>query len=122
MVSPTNANDTPADETARAQLAALLNAMKRSADDCYLKAKDIDSEFEAWLNHAMELHAACVQIESSTEEKMRTTQLNMAVARSRFVVTGDAVKSTSETVNKFSKQVELAVQAYKRASDEFPNG
>ncbi|KAI1171833.1 hypothetical protein F4777DRAFT_593418 [Nemania sp. FL0916] len=107
---------------AKTQLIPQLNAIKRGAQDCYEKAKKIDEAFEDWLNHAMELHAACVQTQSTTEERLYATQLNMAVAQSRFVDASDAVKFAKETHDKFGKQVQLASDAYKKASDEFPSG
>jgi hypothetical protein len=109
-------------ETAKTQLAPQLKTIKIGADDCYKKAKEVDAQFETWLNHAMELHAACVQTESSAEERLHATELNMAVAQSRFVGAKDAVKFSKEAADKFGKQVELASDAYKQASDKFPSG
>ena len=99
-----------------------LNSIKAGADDCYEKAKEIDSDFDKWLEHAMELHAACVQTQSSTDEQIYETQLNMAVAQNRFSAAQDSVKFAKGTADKFGKQVDLASEAYKKASDEFPSG
>ena len=54
-----------------------LNTIHIAAESCYKKAMEIDTEFDTWLKHAMELHAACVETESSAEERMYTTRLNM---------------------------------------------
>jgi hypothetical protein len=99
-----------------------LTSIKSGADDCYQKAKEVDSDFDKWLQHAMELHAACVQTQSSTDEQIYATQLNMAVAQNRFSAGQDTVKFAKETADKFGKQVDLASEAYKKASDEFPSG
>ncbi len=99
-----------------------LSSIKAGADDCYEKVKEIDSDFDKWLEHAMELHAACVQTQSSTDEQIYETQLNMAVAQNRFSAAQDSVKFAKDTADKFGKQVDLASEAYKKASDEFPSG
>jgi hypothetical protein len=68
----------PDAETAKTQLKPQLNTIHLAAESCYKKAMEIDTEFDTWLKHAMELHAACVETESSAEERMYTTRLNMA--------------------------------------------
>lgn len=70
----------------------------------------------------MELHAACVQTSSTTEEQMYATQLNMAVAQSRFTEAKGTVDFAKEKREKFGKQVDQAADAYKQASDKFPSG
>ncbi|GAB1312822.1 hypothetical protein MFIFM68171_03032 [Madurella fahalii] len=90
--------------TAKRQLMPQLNAIKTAANDCYKKAREIDKDFESWLNHTMELYAACVHTESTADERIRTTQLNMAVPRNRFTAAEDAVKYARDTVHKFGKQ------------------
>jgi hypothetical protein len=45
-----------------------------------------------------------------------------AVAQSRFAGTQDAAKVAKEAFDKYGKQVDVASEAYKKASDEFPSG
>ncbi|KAL2163035.1 hypothetical protein VTH06DRAFT_6871 [Thermothelomyces fergusii] len=70
----------------------------------------------------MELHSACVGEQSSNEERLQATQINMAVAQRRLEGMDEAVRSAKDAVDTYAKQMDLAAEAFKKASDSFPTG
>ncbi|KAJ4856908.1 hypothetical protein T069G_07805 [Trichoderma breve] len=110
------------EQAARTRLASQLTMVKVAADDCYTKVKEIDEKFERWLLHCMELHAACIQTQSTNAERLNTTERNMAVAQTFFDSQKTTVDKTREITENFAKQVEVATETFKRASDAFPSG
>ncbi|OTA05025.1 hypothetical protein A9Z42_0056420 [Trichoderma parareesei] len=115
--------DTLMDEnTARTQLGPQLTMIKVAADDCYNKVKEIDEKFERWLMHCMELHAACMQTQSTNDERLSTTEMHMAVAQTLFDSEKDSIEKTKKITSDFAKQVELATETFKQASEEYPSG
>lgn len=99
-----------------------MKSLQSSADQCRQSAKDIDQGFEAWLNCATELHQVCVDTESSDQEQLNTTKINMAVAQTLYTNDKNTEKQAKETANMFKKQLKSASEAYKKASDNFPSG
>ncbi|PTB52102.1 hypothetical protein M431DRAFT_510307 [Trichoderma harzianum CBS 226.95] len=110
------------EQAAKTQLASRLIMIKVAADDCYDKVKEIDEKFERWLLHCMELHAACMQTQSTNAERLSTTERNMAVAQAFFDKKKTTVDETREITQNFAKQVEAATETFKRASDAYPSG
>ncbi|KAL7910526.1 hypothetical protein GGI35DRAFT_370736 [Trichoderma velutinum] len=110
------------EQAARTQLAPQLNMIKVAADDCYNKAKEIDETFERWLLHCMELHAACIQTQSTNEERLSTTEMHMAVTQTLFDSQKSTVDETTKITQDFAKQVEAATETFKRASKAYPTG
>lgn len=96
--------------------------VKVAADDCYNNVKEIDEKFDRWLQHCMELHAACMQTQSTNAERLNTTEMNMAVAQTMFDSQKTTVDETREITENFAKQVGVATEAFKRASDKYPSG
>jgi hypothetical protein len=96
--------------------------IKVAADDCYNKVKEIDEKFERWLMHCMELHAACMQTQSTNDERLSTTEMHMAVAQTLLDSEKDSVEKTKKITSDFAKQVELATETFKQASEEYPSG
>ncbi|KAH1491546.1 hypothetical protein KXV92_009499 [Aspergillus fumigatus] len=81
-----------------------LRSVKKAADECHTRALQMDKKFEEWLWFAADLHSNCVQEQSSSEERLLATKVNM-----------------SKISEKLGKQLAVASEAYKKASDSFPS-
>ena len=114
------ASPDPAD--ASTLLEGQMTTLKRTADNCLAHAVAIDEKFEHWLMYTMELHAACIGTQSSDEEKLRATSISLLVEQSRFDAQKDTVEVAKETSKTLEKQLNVASEAFKKASDNFPSG
>ncbi|KAI3580140.1 hypothetical protein IWW34DRAFT_804767 [Fusarium oxysporum f. sp. albedinis] len=63
-------------------------------------SKEIDGKFRDWINHACELHRACVAAEPTSEDQQVLKDIELA----------------------FQKSLEAANEAFRRASDGLPKG
>ncbi|KAF3915695.1 hypothetical protein AA313_de0208692 [Arthrobotrys entomopaga] len=109
-------------DSARASLRPQMTAIQKAADYCLDQAKEIDGKFDAWLVHASDLHAICVSQSAETEDKILTTALDKAVAQSRLTDSEAAMSIAKSATEKLEKQLEITGEAYKKASDEYPDG
>jgi hypothetical protein len=82
--------------------------------DCLDSSKEIDGKFKDWMNHACELHRACVEAEPTSEDQQVLKDIELAVA-----VTSIDYKQQIATTQ-WEKSLEAATEAFKRASDGFP--
>ena len=108
--------------TAKKLLRPQMNALKNDADECFQAAQRIDAKFDAWLMYVCEMHAACVQQSSSTQEKLNSTAINLAAENTKLEYTNAAVGDAKKATTMLEKQLDTASQAYKMASDKFPSG
>jgi low affinity Fe/Cu permease len=99
-----------------------MDQLKKTADDCLENAVKMDKRFDDWLLYTCELHAACVGIESTDEEKLQATAISLAVENTRFDQQKIAVADAKEASEKLKKQLDVASEAFKKASDKFPSG
>ncbi|GBF61114.1 hypothetical protein TMEN_3584 [Trichophyton mentagrophytes] len=108
--------------SAQRMLKGALLSIKKSADDCYDRAKTIDKGFNDWMLYATELYASCVEKESSAEEQLAKTKLQMLAAQNILKADEINVKNQKDTTRTFKKQLQMASNVYKKASDSFPSG
>ncbi|EGD98254.1 hypothetical protein TESG_05634 [Trichophyton tonsurans CBS 112818] len=88
----------------------------------YLQAKTIDKGFNDWMLYATELYASCVEKESSAEEQLAKTKLQMLAAQNILKADEINVKNQKDATRTFKKQLQMASNVYKKASDSFPSG
>ena len=103
-------------------LSGQMTTLKQTADNCLTHAVAIDKKFEHWLMYTMELHAACIGTQSSDEEKLRATSISLVVEQSRFDSQNIQVADAKAASEKLGRQVDVASEAFKKASDNFPSG
>ncbi|KMQ42512.1 hypothetical protein HL42_6800 [Trichophyton rubrum] len=108
--------------SAQRMLKGALLSIKKSADDCYDRAKTIDKGFNDWMLYATELYACCVEKESSAEEQLAKTKLQMLAAQNILKADEINVKNQKDATRIFKKQLQIASNVYKKASDSFPSG
>ena len=82
----------------------------------------IDKRFDDWLLYACEIHAACVEQENTTRESLLSNKVCLAAEQTRLDYQKASVETAENTSKVLGKQVELAGQAFKKASDDFPTG
>ncbi|GIK00972.1 hypothetical protein Aspvir_005002 [Aspergillus viridinutans] len=99
-----------------------LRSVQKAAEECHARALQMDKKFEEWLWHAADLHSNCVQEESSNEERRLATEVNMSVAQRQFDSQKNTVEEAKKISEKLGKQLDVASEAYKKASDNFPSG
>ncbi|EGX53053.1 hypothetical protein AOL_s00007g2 [Orbilia oligospora ATCC 24927] len=109
-------------DSARTSLRPQMTAIQKAAEYCLEQAKEIDGKFDAWLVHASDLHAICVSQSAETEDKILTTALDKAVAQSRLTDSEASMSIAKSATEKLEKQLEITGEAYKKASDEYPDG
>ncbi|KAF4342143.1 hypothetical protein FBEOM_3876 [Fusarium beomiforme] len=90
-----------------------LQTWDRASLECYESARTTDSKFGDWLNHASELHRACVTLESTAADQEVLKDIELAVANASL----DANKQISTI--QMEKSLEAATEAFKKASEEF---
>ncbi|KAH2534612.1 hypothetical protein KXW97_007790 [Aspergillus fumigatus] len=99
-----------------------LRSVKKAADECHTRALQMDKKFEEWLWFAADLHSNCVQEQSSNEERLLATKVNMSVAQRQFDSQKNTVEEAKKISEKLGKQLDVTSEAYKKASDSFPSG
>ncbi|KAH1326432.1 hypothetical protein KXX47_009398 [Aspergillus fumigatus] len=99
-----------------------LRSVKKAADECHTRALQMDKKFEEWLWFAADLHSNCVQEQSSNEERLLATKVNMSVAQRQFDSEKNTVEEAKKISEKLGKQLDVTSEAYKKASDSFPSG
>lgn len=99
-----------------------LRSVKKAADECHTRAVQMDKKFEEWLWFAADLHSNCVQEQSSNEERLLATKVNMSVAQRQFDSEKNTVEEAKKISEKLGKQLDVTSEAYKKASDRFPSG
>ncbi|EXA35393.1 hypothetical protein FOVG_13484 [Fusarium oxysporum f. sp. pisi HDV247] len=83
MVSETfeNVLETLSDpEGARRLVGREMESWNYASLDCLNSSKEIDSKFRDWINHACELHRACVAAEPTSEDQQVLKDIELAVA------------------------------------------
>ena len=108
--------------SAKALLRPQFSTIKSNASECFEAAVEIDRRFDGWLLYACELHAACVEQTNTTRESLLSNKVCLAAEQTRLDYQRATVETAENTSKGFGKQVELAEQAFKKASDEFPTG
>ena len=99
-----------------------LTTMKSGATQCYDVAVRLDKKFEEWLLYKCEIHAGYVQQENTTRENMASNSICMAAEQTRLDYGKTAVEEAEKASKLLGSQVQLAGDALKKASDEFPTG
>jgi hypothetical protein len=107
-----------AEKILRSQLATL----SRGAQTCLDASIAMDKKFTDWLLYVCEMHAACVQQESSTREILLSNEICLAAESTRLDYEKTAVDEAKKAQDLVGKQVTTASEAFKKASDEFPTG
>lgn len=99
-----------------------LDRLCRSSLECYEAARSIDEKLEQWLNHASELHLACIATQASNHDQLSVNEIGLAVTKASIDYreeTGDEAKAVTRNLE---KSLDAATEAYKKASDGFPTG
>ena len=108
--------------SAKSMLKPQFSTIKSNASECFETAVKIDQKFDGWLLYACELHAACVEQENTTRESLLSNKVCLTAEQTRLDYRKATVETAETTSKIFGKQVELAEQAFKKASGEFPTG
>lgn len=108
--------------SARKLLKIQLGTLQNGTSQCLDAATKIDKKFETWLLYVCEMHAACVQQQATNDEKILSNNICRAAEQALLGEAQDAVKAAKETNDRLGKQVDLAGDAFKAASDNFPTG
>ena len=108
--------------SAKKLLKPQLNALKNGAQQCLTSAKAMDEKFELWLLYVCEMHAACTQEEQSTRDQLISNAASVAIAQTQLDTQKDTAAEAKKAQELMGKQVTLASEAFKKASDEFPSG
>lgn len=74
----------------------------------------MDGKFKEWINHASELHQACVTAEPTSEDQQVLKDIESAVSGASI----DYQQSIS--TNQLERSLEAATEAFKKASDGLP--
>ncbi|KAF5979523.1 hypothetical protein FBULB1_5729 [Fusarium bulbicola] len=101
-------------EGARRLLRREMEAWNHASRECLDSSKQIDGKFQEWINHASELHKACVAAEPTSEDQQILKDIDSAVAGASM----DHQQSIS--TDQLQKSLEAATEAFKGASDGFP--
>ncbi|KAK2668646.1 hypothetical protein RAB80_016026 [Fusarium oxysporum f. sp. vasinfectum] len=67
-------------EGARRLVGREMESWNYASLDCLNSSKEIDSKFRDWINHACELHRACVAAEPTSEDQQVLKDIELAVA------------------------------------------
>ncbi|TVY60191.1 hypothetical protein Focb16_v003509 [Fusarium oxysporum f. sp. cubense] len=101
-------------EGARRLVGREMESRNYASLDCLNSSKEIDGKFRDWINHACELHRACVAAEPTSEDQQVLKDIELAVA-------GASINYQQQiSTNQLEKSLEAANEAFKRASDGFP--
>ncbi|KAL9561011.1 hypothetical protein ACKAV7_014855 [Fusarium commune] len=101
-------------EGARRLLGREMESWNYASLDCSNSSKEIDGKFRDWINHACELHRACVAAEPTSEDQQVLKDIELAVA-------GASIDYQQQiSTNQWEKSLEATTEAFKRASDGFP--
>ena len=99
-----------------------LNTISNGADDCLTAVRKIDKKFDDWLMFACELHAACVAHEQETHDALLSNEACVAAEQTRLEGAKASVEDARKATQTLEKQVNMAGDAFKLASDKFPTG
>ncbi|WKT53204.1 hypothetical protein QSH57_003766 [Fusarium oxysporum f. sp. vasinfectum] len=101
-------------EGARRLVGREMESWNYASLDCLNSSKEIDGKLRDWINHACELHRACVAAEPTSEDQQVLKDIELAVA-------GASIDYQQQiSTNQLEKSLEAANEAFKRASDGFP--
>jgi outer membrane murein-binding lipoprotein Lpp len=99
-----------------------MSALKTGADDCLDHATAIDKVFDDWLMYVCELHAGCVNESATTKDALASNAICLVAEQSRLDYQQAALADAKDATEKIGKTLDLASEAYKKASDSFPSG
>ncbi|KAF8174179.1 hypothetical protein K438DRAFT_2023232 [Mycena galopus ATCC 62051] len=108
--------------SAKRTLKPQLNAVGDATQQCLESAIAMDEKFDKWLKYVSEMHAACVEEENGTEMQLLQNINSLAVTEEQLKRQQSTAEATQATQDLMQKQVELASEAFKKASDSFPSG
>jgi hypothetical protein len=99
-----------------------LNAVEVAAQQCLECATAIDVKFDKWLKYICEMHAACVEEENDTEMQLLQNISSLAVAKEQLKTQERSAEAVQKDQATLEKQMDIATEAFKKASDSFPSG
>ncbi|RBR22480.1 hypothetical protein FVER53590_10768 [Fusarium verticillioides] len=91
-----------------------MEAWNYASRDCLDSSKEMDEKFKEWINHASELHQACVTAEPTSGDQQVLKDIESAVSGASI----DYQQNIS--TNQLERSLEAATEAFKNASDGFP--
>lgn len=107
---------------ATTQLKLTLKNMKKGAQDCSNQAAAVDKSFSEWLAYLEELHRACLAKETSVAIQRSVNETQLAAKQAQQTANKTAVDAADKAMKDLGESLTVAREAYKKASDEFPNG
>jgi hypothetical protein len=108
--------------TAQKSLKPQLRAIESGAAACLDAVMAIDKKFEELLLYACELHAACVDKDQTAEEDIISYGISVASEQCRLEDQKATVAQAQKVSDLLEKQVSMAGETFKQASDKFPTG
>lgn len=109
-------------EDAKKHLPDALMSLHDSAHECVDAALKVDKEFEDWMFHTCELYLACVATQTTNDDKISTNELDIAVATASISQEKVTVEDQKKANEKLGKSLDVATEAFKKASDKYPTG
>ncbi|KAG9495125.1 hypothetical protein J7337_013360 [Fusarium musae] len=91
-----------------------MEAWNYASRDCLYSSKEMDEKFKEWINHASELHQACVTAEPTSDDQQVLKDIESAVSGASI----DYQQNIS--TNQLERSLEAVTEAFKKASDGFP--
>ena len=99
-----------------------MSQLKVMADDCHDKVSAIDNKFDEWLRHTADLHAACVDTDTTVSDKTHETAIDKMLRETQLEGQSQTMADAKARSDQLGKSLDMASAAFKKASDEFPSG
>ncbi|RDL30441.1 uncharacterized protein BP5553_10319 [Venustampulla echinocandica] len=108
--------------SAKVLLRPTMQRLKKGADECAASARDMDGDFEKWLQLISELHIATVQGTTDVDEKILTNQIALAMDIAIEGKTKEVAETAKVMVDKITGELDTARELYKKAVKSMPSG
>jgi hypothetical protein len=99
-----------------------MSQLKVMADDCYDKVSAIDDKFDEWLRYTGDLHAACIDTDTTVSDKIHETAIDKIFKETQLDNRSLTMADAKSRSDQLGKSLDMASAAFKKASDEFPSG
>jgi hypothetical protein len=99
-----------------------MSQLKVMADDCHDKVSAIDSKFDEWLRYTGDLHAACVDTDTTVADQIHETAIDKILKETQLECRSQTMADAKARSEQLGKSLDMASAAFKKASDEFPSG
>lgn len=99
-----------------------MEELRNTADLCAKESVSIDDKFDKYLEFIKELSQACEQQQGLTSSAIKDTARDLEAENVRLAGQERATQAAEGLAKRMEKELTVASEAYKKASDEFPSG